>query len=85
MWLAVLPLALAGAVLALVLSRSQSAALFLLTVGFVVVGFAWILWSIADLPIVPTDATPIPRAVGALALLGAAFGPLLVWELVEER
>jgi hypothetical protein len=85
MWLAVLPLALAAAVLAVVLARSRSAALFLFTVGFVVVGFAWILWSIADLPIVPTDATPIPRAVGALTLLAGAFGPLLVWELLEER
>jgi hypothetical protein len=85
LWLAVLPIALVAAVTALVFRRTSTSTLFLLTVGFAVLGFTWILWSIAALPIVPSDATPIPRAVGALTLLGAAFAPLLVWELVEER
>lgn len=85
LWLAVLPVACAAAVAGLVFGRRRTAGLFLLTALFGVLGFTWILWSIAELPIAPTDATPIPRAVGALVLLAVAFAPLLVWELLEER
>jgi len=84
-WLALLPIAITAAALCLVFGRRGASALFLLVVAFGLLGLTWILWSIAALPIVPSDATPIPRAVGALTLLGAAFGPLLVWELVEDR
>jgi hypothetical protein len=85
LWLGVLPIAAAAAATLLVLKPTATSGLFALTTAFGIVGFTWILWSIDALPITPSDATPIPRAVGALVLLAVALGPLLIYELLEDR
>lgn len=77
-WLVAAPLGLAAAVLLLLRPNRELAYLYLWTIGFAIAGFTWILWSISTLPIEPTDATPIPRAVGSLTLLSLALGPLML-------
>jgi hypothetical protein len=77
-------LALAVALAVLVLRRSRTAALYLLTLLFAALGYTWITWAIDFLPTNPTDQTPIPRAIASLTLLSAAFVPLLAAEAIGD-
>ncbi|MFN2628012.1 MAG: hypothetical protein ABR569_05160 [Gaiellaceae bacterium] len=83
MWLVTVPLALTAALLLLVARRDVGlAVLYLLTCALGVVGFVWVLWSFLSFPLDESAQEPIPRAVGSLVLLSAAFAPLLVSRLL---
>lgn len=85
-WLWLLPLALAAAALCLTVTgiARESAALYLLTTLFSLLGFTWILVSQPGLQLTTHGSdTPIPRAVGAVVLLATMFSPLLIEPLLR--
>jgi hypothetical protein len=60
--------------------------LYLVASALAIAGFAWVIWSDPSLPISAKPAlTPIPRAVGAIALLSIALAPLLFDPLLRDR
>ncbi len=85
-WLILVPLAIACAVALLLLRRGRRIALvYVVTALLATAGFTWITWAIDVLPTNPSDQTPIPRAVGAIALLSAAFSPLMLSHLLPRE
>ena len=87
LWLLCVPIALIAAVTAATVRSSRALAVFyVVTAATVVLGFTWVLWSDPTLPLSTIPRlTPIPRAVGSLALLSVAFAPVLVTGLVSEQ
>jgi hypothetical protein len=84
-WLLAVPLALASAILLASRRRFQLPVLYALTTLFGVIGYTWILWSFPSFGLTPSErATPIPRAIGALVILGVAFAPLMLAHSLEE-
>jgi hypothetical protein len=79
LWLVSVPLAVVAALFGLVWRERELSILYLVTSALAIVGFAWVIWSDPTLPIstVPSQ-TPIPRAVGAIALLSIVVAPLLI-------
>jgi hypothetical protein len=84
MWLVPVPLAIAAALLGLLSRERELPVLYLVTAAFAIVGFAWVIWSDPTLPITTKPSlTPIPRAVGAIALLSTVLAPLLIQPLLS--
>jgi len=79
LWLVATPVVIAAALIGLA-SKERGVPIFYLVTGILaIVGFAWIIWSIPSLPIsTKPSLTPIPRAVGAIALLSVALAPVLL-------
>ncbi|MEI8105176.1 MAG: hypothetical protein WCH31_04945 [Actinomycetes bacterium] len=85
-WFVTLPIALIAA-LAVLGSRDRARAVAILLLGttvFATLGFTWILWQYTGVPLdTKQSSTPIPRAVGAIVLLGAVLAPLLIDALLR--
>ena len=79
-----LPVALCAAALALWTPARPLAVAYLGTSALAFSAFVWIFWAVPDLPTSSTGESPAPRAVGALALLAAAFAPLLLSAAFEK-
>jgi hypothetical protein len=87
-WLDFIPLALVAALAGLTLRGRprETATTFLLTGAATVAGFTYILWD--DLTYVLDErqsSTPMPRAVGSIALLSIVVLPLLIHPLLPSR
>jgi hypothetical protein len=86
LWLIPVPLAIGAALLGLVSRTREVSILYLVTTALAIVGFAWVIWSDPSLPIsTKPSLTPIPRAVGAIALLSIVLAPLLVQPLLSDE
>jgi hypothetical protein len=84
LWLVPVPLAIAAALLGLLSRGRELPTFYLVTAALAIVGFAWVIWSDPALPIsTKPSLTPIPRAVGAIALLSIALAPLLIQPLLS--
>jgi hypothetical protein len=87
-WLAFTPIAIVAALAALTLAGGarETAIVYLVTAFAAIAGFTYILWS--DLTYVMDthqSSTPIPRAVGSVALLSTVLAPLLIAPLLQKR
>jgi hypothetical protein len=86
LWLLVVPVALVAAAFSTTTPARKVAFLYLTTSVLAFVGFTWILWSDPTIALTTKPAlSPIPRAVGALALLSVVVAPVLVARLPEPR
>jgi hypothetical protein len=59
----------------------RSAVLYLATMALGLAAFTWVFWAVPELPTDPDGESPAPRAMASLALLSAAFAPLLLAQL----
>lgn len=79
LWLVPIPIAMAAAVIGMSTRERELPVLYLVVCALAIVGFAWVIWSDPSLPIsTKPSLTPIPRAVGAIALLSIVIAPLLL-------
>jgi hypothetical protein len=85
LWLIPVPVAIVAALVGLSTRDRELPVLYLVASALAIVGFAWVIWSDPSLPISTKPAlTPIPRAVGAIALLSIALAPLLFDPLLRD-
>jgi hypothetical protein len=88
LWLAFVPLALVAAAAALTLSgrAREAATVYLVTAATAVAGFTYVTWSnVGWILDERQSSTPIPRAVGSVALLSTVVAPLLIEPLLQRR